>query len=179
MARSTAVIDRVYALSMGLRAAQLLAFQLLSGVRDQFPATVQALMSRPQPVLDVHRDAQASPDDTLSLVNILDLLSAEQLLCISPEMHRGWQDKKQSCREARQISREAAGFSLDSLDRAGLLAAVALRNRLLRMPPPAIVDPETVRSTLESVFGLVMRLVPASALSSFPDLRRLLDGGGE
>lgn len=160
LAGAEQAVDLVRAVDLAIRAAQLLVFRSLYEHRGRFPATVQTLLSRPGEDLQVSRDAQASPGETLGFINILDMLSDHSLPCVSREMHRGWQDKKQSCRLARQITTAELGFSLDQTQRDLLLLALALRNRVMRMPPPVSLDRTAAREALAAVLDLVESLAP-------------------
>lgn len=139
---------------LGLRAAELLVGHALEGVKDQFPATIALLLDRPEAEVDAHRDATHVPP-TLGFTEVLDLLSAEGLECVSPGLHRGWEDRRFSCRRSRATATEALGFSLDGEAREQLMVLAAYRNRLFRSPPP-------------------VRVVPAHILDAFGALERLM-----
>lgn len=146
------------ALELGVRAVEILAMHRLMAVKADFPATIQARLEVPAPEVDPHRDAVAVPN-SLDFPSLLDLLSAEELDCVSPGMHRGWEDRRFSCRRSRVTAREALGVTLDHSERERLLVLAAYRNRVFRSPPP-------------------LRLVPMEILDSFGALDRLKDALG-
>ncbi|MEJ2548443.1 MAG: hypothetical protein P8125_11630 [Gemmatimonadota bacterium] len=110
----------------------------------------------PAPEVDPHRDGVTRPR-TLQFHDIVDLLSDEELECVSPGMHRGWEDRRFSCRRSRNTAGEAIGVTLDESDQADLLLLSAYRNRLFRYPPP-------------------VRVVPGEILDAFVTLDRLVAG---
>ena len=92
-ARTTAADDLVSlceALDLGLHAAEILVIQLLQPIKDQFPATIGLLLKMPMPDVDPQRDGIEVPK-VLQFTEIIDLLSDEELACVSPGMHRGCQ----------------------------------------------------------------------------------------
>lgn len=139
---------------LGLRAAEILALRKMRGVKDRFPATIGAQLETPVPEVDIHRDAVHVPN-TLDFTSILDLLSAEGLECVSPGMHRGWEDRRFACRRSRATATEAVGVTLEGDERERLLVLAAYRNRIFRYPPP-------------------LRLVPAQILDAWESLERLV-----
>jgi hypothetical protein len=153
---STDIVALCETLDLGLHAAEILAVQLLRPVKDDFPATIGAQLSTPVPEVDVWRDAISVPK-TLQFTDIVDLLSAEDLECVSPGLHRGWEDRRFACRRSRATARGATGLSLTADEQEQLLLLSAYRNRLFRCPPP-------------------VRVVPGDVLAAFPALRRLVDG---
>ena len=70
--------------------------------------------------MDVLRDAVHVPN-CLEFTAILDLLSSEDLDCVSPAMHRGWEDRHFACRRSRVTAREALDVTLDAGEREKLL----------------------------------------------------------
>jgi hypothetical protein len=141
------------ALELGVRAVEILAVQRLMEVKDRFPATIQAQLETPAPEVDLHRDA-VQETHCLDFVAVLDLLSENDLECVSPGMHRGWEDRRFACRRSRETAREALGVTLDGKEREQLLVLAAYRNRVFRSPPP-------------------LRLVPLEILGAFGSLDRL------
>lgn len=127
------------ALDLGLRAAEILVTHRLQPVRDQFPATIGIQLETPSPEVDIHRDAVNVPN-TLSFTAVLDLLSVEELECVAPSLHRGWEDRRFSCRRSRVTAGEALGLRLHEEERDQLLLLAAYRNRIFRSPPPVQVD---------------------------------------
>ena len=158
-AREAAAEDLVSlceSLDLGLHAAEILVIQLLQPVKDNFPATIGVQLSMPMPEVDAHRDGVNVPK-VLQFHDVVDLLSAEDLECVSPGLHRGWEDRRFSCRRSRTAAQEAIGVTLSAADQDQLLLLAAYRNRLFRYPPP-------------------VRVVPGEILPAFQRLERLMDG---
>jgi hypothetical protein len=144
------------ALDLGLHAAEILVVQLLQPYKDRFPATIGVQLSMPTPVVDVYRDGINVPK-VLSFNDAVDLLSVEDAECVSPGMHRGWEDRRFSCRRSRATAQGAIGIHLSTEDQEQLLLLAAYRNRLFRCPPP-------------------VRVVPGDILPAFERLERLVEG---
>ena len=158
-ARETASVDFVSlceSLDLGLHAAEILVIQLLQPTKDQFPATIGAQLSLPAPEVDPVRDGIQIPR-VLQFNEAIDLLSEEGLECVSPGMHRGWEDRRFSCGRSRATARAAIGLTLSADDQEQLLLLAAYRNRLFRCPPP-------------------VRVVPGEILGAFGRLERLVEG---
>jgi len=144
-------------LDLGLRTAEILAIRRLQPIKDQFPATIGVLLESPSPEVDTYRDAISVPH-TLQFTDIVDLLSAEQLECVSPGMHRGWEDRRFSCRRSRVTAQETLGVTLEAADRDQLLLLSAYRNRIFRYPPPIRVSKGEILDAFDSLERLVDEL---------------------
>jgi hypothetical protein len=144
------------ALDLGLRAVEILVTHRLQPVKGQFPATIGIQLDTPSPEVEANRDAITVPN-SLPFIAVLDLLSSEGLQCVSPGLHRGWEDRRFSCRRSRVTAGETLGVELSEEDRDQLLVLAAYRNRIFRSPPP-------------------VRVVRAEILDAFPALNRLVDG---
>jgi len=155
-AAATDLISLCGALDLGLRAAEILVTHRLQGVRDQFPATIGIQLETPEPAVEAYRDAVNVPN-SLPFTAILDLLSAEGLECVSPGLHRGWEDRRFSCKRSRVTATAALGIVLEEEERNQLLLLAAYRNRIFRSPPP-------------------VRIVRGEVLGAFPALNRLVEG---
>jgi hypothetical protein len=142
------------ALDLGLHAAEILVIRRLQPVRPKFPATIGLQLELPALDVDPHRDGIISPH-SLQFHDIVDLLSAEELECVSPGMHRGWEDRRFSCRRSRATAQAEIGVTLDRSDQDDLLLLSAYRNRLFRYPPPVRVVP----GDIVGAFGALDRLV--------------------
>ena len=160
-ARTSASEDLVAlseALDLGLHAAEILVIRRLQVVRPKFPATIGLQLELPTPEVDPHRDGIVSPH-ALQFHDIVDLLSAEELECVSPGMHRGWEDRRFSCRRSRATAQAEIGVTLDSAEQNDLLLLSAYRNRLFRYPPPVRVVPGDILRA----FGALDRLMESLA----------------
>jgi len=147
-------------LDLGLHAAEILVIHVLQPVTDQFPATIGVQLSLPQPEVDAQRDGINVPK-VLQFHDVIDLLSGEALECVSPGLHRGWEDRRFSCRRSRATAQEAIGIILSAEEQAHLLLLAAYRNRLFRCPPPVRVIPKEIRAAFPALKRLVEGLLKA------------------
>lgn len=154
------LISLCEAVDLGVRAAEILAVDRLQKVKANFPATIVAQLDLPEPAIDAHRDAVSVPS-TLAFAEVLDLASEEGLDCVGPHLHRGWEDRRYSCRRARTTAAEAFGFDLSGPQRESLLLLGAYRNRLFRYPPPVRVDAAAIRGAFPALVALVQQLSAA------------------
>ena len=158
MSASTDLVSLCSSIDLGLRAVEILVVHRLQPVKDQFPATIAAQLDTPSPEVDTHRDAINVPS-TLQFTDVLDLLSGEELECVSPGMHRGWEDRRFSCRRSRATARDALGITLEPADRDNLLRLSAYRNRLTRYPPPIRIVPNEIVDAFDSLVPVVETLL--------------------
>lgn len=149
------------AVDLGVRVVEIGALNKLQSVHDQFPATIGTLLESLPPDIDTMRDL-IHPPKSLTYVDVLDLLSARHLACISPQLHRGWEDRRESCMRSREKAFAAIGFSLDEDERKPLMLIGAYRNRLFSLPPPVRVVPSEVVNAFPSLAVLVDRLAAAA-----------------
>ncbi len=148
-------------LDLGLHAAEILVIQLLQPVKDRFPATIGLQLNMPTPEVEPQRDGIHVPN-VLQFTDVIDLLSGEELECVSPGMHRGWEDRRFSCRRSRVTAQEAVGVTLSGEDQAQLLLLAAYRNRLFRCPPPVRVVPGEIHAAFQHLERLVEGLLEAT-----------------
>jgi hypothetical protein len=160
-AASDDLVKLFESLDLGLHAAEILTIHLLQPVKDGFPATIALQLNLPDPQVDPHRDGINVPK-VLQFTDVIDLLSGEELECVSPGMHRGWEDRRFSCRRSRVAAQEAVGITLAAADQEQLLLLSAYRNRVFRCPPPVRVEPARIRTAFESLGRLVEGLVEAA-----------------
>jgi hypothetical protein len=149
------LVALIEVVELGLRAVEILVIEALGPIKDQFPATIAIQLERPRPEVDTVEDATTVPN-SIHFTEILDLLSGEGLECVAPGLHRGWEDRRFSCKRSRVTAQEALGLSLEEAERADLLLLSAYRNRIFRAPPP-------------------VRVVPGEILGAFGSLERLMD----
>jgi len=145
-------------LDLGLRAAEVLAIRLLQPVRDRFPATIGAQLASPPPEVDRHRDGIHVPS-VLQFTDVVDLMSGDELECVSPGLHRGWEDRAFACRRSRGVARETIGVTLARQEQMDLLLLAAYRNRLFRCPPPVQIVPADIHAALPALDRLVEHLL--------------------
>lgn len=148
------IVAMFEALDLGLRTVEILVTHRLQPVKDQFPATIGVQLDTPAPEVEAYRDAVNIPN-SLPFTAILDLLSAKELECVSPGLHRGWEDRRFSCKRSRVTAKEALGISLEEGEREQLLMLSAYRNRIFRSPPPVKI----VRDEILTAFPVLNRLV--------------------
>lgn len=146
-------------IGLGLRAAEIRVVQLLQPVRDRFPATITGLLGMPEPEVDAHRDAIDVPR-VMEFLDVIDLLSEASLECVSPELHRGWEDRRFSCRRSRETAQDAVGVVLGPEQQEDLLLLTAYRNRIFRLPPPVMIVPGDVREAFRGLEELMEDLLP-------------------
>ena len=144
-------------LDLGLRAAEIVVIDKLGPIRDQFPATIAIQLERPDPRVDTVADAITVPN-SLQFTEILDLLSHEELECVAPGLHRGWEDRRFSCKRSRATAQEALKVSLTAGERGDLLLLSSYRNRIFRAPPPVRVVPGEILAAFGSLEELMARL---------------------
>lgn len=156
--RSNQPLEQAAGLALAVRALQLLCLHRLQPEREKFPATNRALMQAPDPQMEPERDALALPADFLGTIDIIDLLSEPEMACVAPHLHRGWQDRRRSCAQARGLAAEAFGFSITGDEREALLTALAICNRVFCIPPPMALDAGMVKAAFEPVLQLIERL---------------------
>jgi len=151
---SDSLVAMCEALDLGLRAAEILVTHRLQSVKEQFPATIGIQLDTPSPEVDAYRDAVNIPN-SLGFTAVLDLLSSEGLECVSPGLHRGWEDRRFSCKRSRVTAQDVLGVTVGGADRDRLLLLSAYRNRLFRSPPPVLVR----RDEILGAFPVLNRLM--------------------
>jgi len=176
-ARSGEPLEQAAGLALAMRALQLLCLHRLQPQRDSFPATNRALMAVPEPRIEAGRDALALSADFLGVIEIIDLISGPGLECVAPQLHRGWQDRRRSCAQAREISAGAFGFSITGEERQQLLGALAICNRVFCIPPPVTLDRGAVQAAFAPVLTLIERAAgPGMQGAGFDNLvQRVMD----
>ncbi len=138
------------ALELGIRAVEILAVNGLRPVADRFPATIAMLLESPDPEVSTERDALSAPN-SLELLHVVDMLSADGVNCVSRKLHRGWEDRRRSCQRSRDLARETLGVVLEADEREALLRLEAYRNRIFRIPPPVVIRPGEIREAFPAL----------------------------
>lgn len=174
--QSSQPLEQAAGLALAMRALQLLCLYRLQPVRESFPATNRALMPVPEPVIEPARDALALPADFLGAIEIVDLLSEQDLDCVAPQLHRGWQDRRRSCAQARELAAEAFGFSITGDERQALLGALAICNRVFCIPPPVALLPAVVSAAFGPVLGLIERIGGTMGDTGLENLTQRISG---
>lgn len=172
---SDAPLELATALLLAGRAAQLQLLGAVRAVKDDLSALIQALLAEPGSALSPERDGLADPAEALLLEDLLDLISVEEAPCIAPRLHRGWQDRRQSCRDARRACTASAGLSVDETRRAALLEGLALIKRVFQLPPPLELDAAALRRGLTAFLELCREAGAGSEAAAVAG--RLLQGG--
>ena len=144
-------------LDLGLHAAEILAVGRLQRVRADFPATIGLRLELPEPDVEPQRDAVQLPN-TLQFHDIVDLLSDAETECVSPGLHRGWEDRRFSCHRSRVTAQSAVGIALSAEERSRLLVLAAYRNRLFRYPPPVRVVTRDIVAAWDGLEALIAHL---------------------
>lgn len=152
------LVSLCQALDLGLRAAEVLVIEKLHPIKEEFPATIAIQLERPDPDVDTVEDAITVPN-SLQFTQILDLLSGEELECVAPGLHRGWEDRRFSCKRSRVTAQEALGVTLSETERRDLLLLSSYRNRIFRAPPPVRVAPREILQAFDSLEKLMARLL--------------------
>jgi len=156
-AESGDLVSLFEALDLGLRALEILVMERLAPVRDRFPATISIQLEIPRPEVDPVEDAITVPN-SLQFSEIVDILSEEGLDCVAPGLHRGWEDRRFSCRRSRATAQEALGLALTEKEQRDLLLLSAYRNRIFRAPPPVRVAPMAILQAFGSLEALADRI---------------------
>lgn len=153
-------------LDLGLYAAEILVIQMLQPHKDSFPATIGLLLT---PAAEVHpREEAINVPQVLDFSDAVDLLSTADLECVSPGMHRGWEDRRFSCHRSRTTAQDAIGLSLSAEEQQQLVLLAADRRRLFRCPPPVRLVPGDILAAYEHLKRLVARLLEASDSTTVP-----------
>jgi hypothetical protein len=151
-------VSRSAGLCLAVRAAELKIVRALQPVVQRYPATIQGHLAGPQSAVVGVPDAFVDPGAVIHLGDLLEMLSDPDLSCVAPRLYRGWQDRNEARRDARGITAGAVGFALGAVERDALLAALAVRNRVMLLPPPVELDVGQIDDALTAVTGLLERL---------------------
>ncbi len=104
--------------------------------------------------MQVDRDAEHQPH-TLQFIHAIDMLSEDGLSCVATDLHRGWEDRRFSCRRSRVSAQEAIGVTIDATERDQLLLLAAYRNRIFRYPPPIQLNTKDILAAFEGLVRFV------------------------
>lgn len=161
-------------LAWGWHAIGLLAYLRLHPHSDVFDAWVRDYLDAGHPDLEVERDAHWEERQRLSLLEIVDLLSAENLSILKPGFYQGWQDRTSRCRQLRSQVTQLLGASIGDEQRRDLLLLLAAYHRLIRLPAGVELDPASVLLAVPALLELADMLVDRSSAMA-PDIARALN----
>lgn len=146
-------------LHWGWHAAALYAYAALRPHREELDSWLWDYLAAGTERLDAERDARWEERQRLSLLELVDLLSAEELEVLEPGFYQGWQDRLERCRTLRRQVAGVVGWSIGSEEERGkLLLLLAAYHRLLRLPAAVELDAGAVRGEVPRLLELVERL---------------------
>ena len=158
---SGSFVQLFQAVELGVRVVEIVAVAQLQRVRHRFPATITSLLESPPVEVEPIRDF-VHPPRSLRFVDIVDMLSEEDLPCLSQGLHRGWEDRVESCRRTRDIAQSATNMSIGPTERENLTMIGAYRNRLFEMPPTLKVVPADVIGAYPALAIIAERLLAST-----------------
>lgn len=159
LARDRDALGLKGALAWGWHAVGLLAYLRLQPGRQTFDPWVQDYLHEGEPTLQVERDARWEERERLSLLELLDLLSAPELPSLKPEFYQGWQDRTSRCQGLRRQVSQIIGACTDAEQRGRLLHLLAAYHRLIRLPAGVSMDVDRVREAAPALFDLAEMLI--------------------
>ena len=150
-------------LAWGWHAIGLLAYARLQPNREAFDAWLDAYLGEGESTLVVERDAWWEERARLSFLELIDLLSEEELPILKPEFYQGWQDRTSRCRGLRRQAVRLIGSAIGEEQRNDLLLLLAAYHRLIRLPVGVSMSAGPVRSAYPALLGLAEMLVAPDA----------------
>ncbi|MBI2951921.1 hypothetical protein HYY27_07500 [bacterium] len=163
------------ALAWGWHAAGLLAYLRLQPGRVAFDAWVQDYLHEGEPTLQVERDARWEERERLSLLEMLDLLSAPDLPSLKPEFYQGWQDRTSRCQGLRrQVGRLVGGEGIGAEQRDRLLLLLGAYHRLTRLPAGVSLETSPIWGAFPALLDLMEMLMDRAG----PEAGALAEAGG-
>jgi hypothetical protein len=171
------------ALAWSWHSIGLLAYVRLQPASDSFDPWIRDYFLPGEPDLDVERDAQWEERQRLSFLELIDLLSAQELSILKPSFYQGWQERSSRCRELRREVTELVGASLEEEQRQQLLYLLAAYHRLIRLPTAARIDVTRVHACYPALLDLARMLLMkeppggagAALLTAISNCRHALD----
>ncbi len=152
----------------GWHAVLLLAYHRLRPARETFDHWFWDFLDAGEPAFDVERDARWEEKKRLSLLEMLDILSSEELPILKPEFFQGWQDRTTRCRTLRKQVTAVIGSSIEQAQRDRLMLLLASYHRLLRIPSRVEVESGPLRGALPALFDLIEALIDRDHDHSVP-----------
>ena len=150
------------ALAWGWHAAGLLAYLRLQPGREAFDAWMQDYLHEGEPALQVERDARWEERERLSLLELLDLLSAPDLPSLKPEFYQGWQDRTSRCQGLRRQVAQVVGQGIGAEQRDRLLLLLAAYHRLIRLPAGVSLETSPIWGAFPALLDLMEMLLDRS-----------------
>ena len=89
------------------------------------------------------------------MLELLDLLSDEELPILKPEFYQGWQDRASRCRGLRRKIEQIIAGSIGAEQRQRLLILLAAHQRLVNVPAAVSLDTISLRRELPGLLDLV------------------------
>ncbi len=173
LGRGTTPLDLKGVLYWGWQAVALLAHHRLRPARETFDHWFWDFLDAGEPTFDVVRDARWEEKKRLSLIEMLDILSSEELPILKPEFFQGWQDRTTRCRTLRKGVTAVIGSSVEQAQRDRLMVLLAAYHRLLRLPSEVVLEADPLREALPALFDLIDGLIDRDHDHSVPLLEAL------
>lgn len=143
----------------GWHTVALLAHHRLRPARETFDHWFWDYLDAGEPAFDVDRDARWEEKRRLSMLELLDILSEEELPILKPEFFQGWQDRTTRCRTLRKHVGEVMGNNIGENEREDLVLLLAAYHRLLRLPSEVELQADALRKALPALFDLIEALI--------------------
>ena len=143
----------------GWHAVVLLAYHRLRPARETFDHWFWDFLETGEPTFDVDRDARWEEKKRLSLLELLDILSEEDLSILKPEFFQGWQDRTTRCRTLRKGVTGVIGSSVGQEQRDKLVLLLAAYHRLVRIPAGVQMQDNNLEQAVPALFDLIESLV--------------------
>ncbi|MEN8162968.1 MAG: hypothetical protein ABFS37_02470 [Acidobacteriota bacterium] len=159
LGQGTGPMDFKGVLYWGWHAVALLSHHRLRPARETFDHWFWDFLEAGEPAFDVERDALWEEKKRLSLIEILDILSSEELPILKPEFFQGWQDRTTRCRTLRKQVTAVIGTSVGQAQRDQLVLLLAAYHRLLRLPSTVELESSSLRAALPALFDLTEALI--------------------
>ncbi len=160
--RGSDALDYKGVLYWGWHAVTLLAHHRLRPARESFDHWFWDYLDPGEANFDIERDARWEEKKRLSMFELLDILSDENLPILKPEFFQGWQDRTVRCQTLRRGVTGAIGSSIGEADREHLLLLLGAYHRLLRLPAETTLEAQSVREAVPTLIDLIDSLIDPS-----------------
>ena len=159
LGQGTGALDFKGVLYWGWHAVALLTHHRLRPAREAFDPWFWDFLDAGEPAFDVERDARWDEKRRLSLIEMLDILSSEELPILKPEFFQGWQDRTTRCQTLRKQVATVIGASVGQAQRDQLIVLLAAYHRLLRLPSAVELETGPLQAALPALFDLIEVLI--------------------